>query len=230
MANKLTLLGVSIAMLLAACAPTQEVREVAPAGFLQDYSMLRPGQEGEVALVYKNPNANFAAYHKVMIDLVTVWMGQDSQMGEVPAEDRQNLANSLHNKVVAALQSDYQIVTTPGPGVLRVSAAITGAKQRKVALDTISTVVPMVRAISQLRSMATGTQSFVGEASVEGKITDAQSGDLLFAGVDRRGGGKTLTKEMSSWADVDAAFDYWAQKLRYRLCQESGRESCIAPA
>lgn len=41
---------------------------------------------------------------------------------------------------------------------------------------------------------------------------------------------KTLSKGIDSWADVDAAFDYWAQKLRYRLCQESGRGGCAAPA
>ncbi len=225
---KQRLMGVSTAALLAACAATQEVREVTPAGFLGDYSMLRPGQEGEAALVYLNPNARFAGYDRVLVDSVTVWT--DPGTADMPAEDRQNLADGLYNKLVAALQSDYQIVTTPAPGVLRVSAAITGAEKRNVVLDTISTIHPGTRLVSQAKSMVTGTQSFVGEASIEGKITDAQSGELLFAAVDRRGGGKTLAKGIDSWADVDAAFDYWSQKLRYRLCQESGRGGCAAPA
>jgi hypothetical protein len=29
-------------------------------------------------------------------------------------------------------------------------------------------------------------------------------------------GDNTLEKGMKGWADVDAAFDYWSQKLRYR--------------
>jgi hypothetical protein len=145
-----------MAALLTACAATQEVREVTPAGFHGDYSILRPGQEGEAALVYRNPDARFGAYDKVLVDPVTVWTGTDSDLGEVPAEDRQTLANDLYGKLVEALQADYQIVTTPGRGVLRISAAITRA-------------------------------------------------------------------------DVDAAFDYWSQKLSYRLCQESGRGGCAAP-
>ncbi|MGH8517645.1 MAG: DUF3313 family protein [Panacagrimonas sp.] len=67
------------------------------------------------------------------------------------------------------------------------------------------------------------------EASAEFKITDAQTGELLGAGVDRRAGGKTLKKGFSSWADVEGAFQYWAERLRYRLCKERGGADCVAP-
>lgn len=165
----------------------------------------------------------------MLIDPVTVWLAPDSNLAEIPADERQQLANSLHTKLVEALQSDYEIVSTPGAGVMRLSAAITEAEKRMVALDTISTVYPAARVLSQVKSMATGTQSFVGEASAEFKITDAQTGELLGAGVDRRAGGKTLEKGFSRWADVEGAFQYWAERVRYRLCKERGGANCVAP-
>lgn len=211
------------------CQTTQPVREVTRSGFLGDYSLLQPGAEGEAALVYFNPSANLGAYDKVLIDPVTVWLAPDSNVAEIPVDERQQLANSLYTKLVEALQSDYEIVSVPGPGVMRLSAAITEAEKRMVALDTISTVYPAARVLSQAKSMATGTQSFVGEASAEAKFTDAQTGELLGAGVDRRAGGKTLEKGFSSWADVEGAYQYWAERVRYRLCKERGGANCVAP-
>jgi Protein of unknown function (DUF3313) len=215
--------------LVTGCQTTQQVREVTQSGFLGDYSLLQPGAEGEAALVYVNPNANLGAYKKVLIDPVTVWLAPDSNLAEMPVEERQRLADSLYAKLLEALGTDYQTVSAPGPGVMRISAAITEAEKRRVVLDTISTVYPAARAMSQVKSMATGTQSFVGGSSAELKVTDAQTGELLFAAADRRAGGKTLEKGFDSWSDVENAFQYWAGRVRYRLCQERGGANCVAP-
>ena len=218
-----------VIMSVTGCQTTQQVKEVTQSGFLGDYSLLQPGAEGEAALVYVNPSANLSAYDKLLIDPVTVWLAPDSNVAEIPVDERQQLANSLHTKLVEALQSDYEIVSSPGAGVMRLSAAITEAEKRMVALDTISTVYPAARVLSQAKSMATGTQSFVGEASAEAKFTDAETGELLAAGVDRRAGGKTLEKGFGRWADVEGAFQYWAERVRYRLCKERGGANCVSP-
>ena len=42
----------------------------------------------------------------------------------------------------------------------------------------------------------------------EGKITDAETGTLLSAAMDKRVGGKTF-KDFDIWSDVRAAVDYW---------------------
>jgi len=62
-----------------------------------------------------------------------------------------------------------------------------------------------------------GTQAFVGRADVEGKITDTDTGELLFAAVDRRAGKNTPDGSMNSWNDVKQAFAYWATRLSERL-------------
>ena len=48
-------------------------------------------------------------------------------------------------------------------------------------------------------------------------------------GVDRRGGTKSLRGVTDSWNDVDEAYRYWAEKLRYRLCQERKGMECVEP-
>ena len=96
----------ALAGLLAGCAAGSQARSVQESGFLGDYSMLSEGKEGEALRVYKNPNANWASYDKVMLDPVTVWMGADTQMKGVPPEDSQHLADLLYFKITNALQGD----------------------------------------------------------------------------------------------------------------------------
>ncbi|GAX59615.1 hypothetical protein SCALIN_C04_0103 [Candidatus Scalindua japonica] len=206
---------ITMMALFVGCAQTHHNRKAADqSGFLGDYSMLQEGGEGEGQLVYINPDADFTAYDKVIVDPVLTMCSKDSK---APREELYNLANHLHYKVVAKLDEDYEIVETPGPGVMRISAALTEAKKSKAGLNTITTIVPQARLMSGLKKLATGTNSFVGGASVECKITDSNTGERLAAGVDRRAGGKTLKGSTKAWDDVEQAFQYWADKLAQRL-------------
>jgi hypothetical protein len=76
--------------------------------------------------------------------------------------------------------------------------------------------------------MATGVSGFTGSASAELKVTDA-SDTILAAAVDRRGGTKSLSGVTNEWHDVEEAFRFWAEKLRYRLCQWRGGMNCVEP-
>jgi hypothetical protein len=97
-------------------------------------------------------------------------------------------------------------------------------------MHTVGNIVPQMMVMSQLKNAATGTQAFVGQASVEGKMTDGATGALLMAAVDKRAGGKGFSRATEGvWADIDRAYDYWAQKLKFRLCQMRGGANCVAP-
>jgi hypothetical protein len=225
-----TLVVLALAGLLAGCAAGSQARSVQESGFLGDYSMLSEGKEGEALRVYKNPNANWASYDKVMLDPVTVWMGAGSQMKDVSPQDSQHLADLLYFKITNALQGDYKFVTAPGPGVLHLQVAITQADTPNAVLHTVGNIVPQMMVMSQLKNAATGTQAFVGQASIEGKMTDGATGALLMAAVDKRAGGKGFARATeSTWADIDRAYGYWADKLKYRLCQSRGGANCVAP-
>ncbi len=204
----------SMITLFVGCAPTYQARKVETSGFLGDYSMLQEGDKGEAQYIYINPDADFAAYDKVMFDHVAVWCSVDSK---IPREDLHNLASHLYNKVIAKLEEDYEIVEAQGPGVMHISVALTEAKKSKVGMDIITTILPQSYLMSGARKLATGTNSFVGEASIEGKITDSNTGERLAAVMDRRAGGKTLKGSTKAWNDVEEAFQYWADKFIKRL-------------
>ncbi len=154
-----------------------------------------------------------------------VWRGEGSKLHEISREDLQYLGSVLRNKILAGLRSDYQVVYDPGPGVMRIQLTITELEKPSKVMDTISTVLPTALVASEVKRVTTGTHAFVGKASIEGKITEAETGELLLAAVDRRGGGKRIKGATSKWADVEAIFDYWADRLALRLHQLRGVHS-----
>ncbi|NKB80513.1 MAG: DUF3313 family protein [Nitrospirales bacterium] len=212
------------------CAPSQQVEEVNLSGFLEDYSMLRKEGKGEPALIYRHPIISLASYDKALIDTVTVWLKGDSGLSEIPLRELRQLQLLLHVKIIEALRREsYHIVQEPGPRVMRIQAALTEAEQSNVVLDMVSTILPQAHLLSGAKKLATGTHSFVGKAGIEAKITDAETGELLVAAVDRRAGGKTLQGSTNSWDDVEQAFQFWSDRFSYRLCQERGRGFCVPP-
>lgn len=214
---------------LGGCAATQQAKSVQQSGFLGDYSILKEGSEDQALLVYKNPATDWRKYKKIMLDPVTVWLAKDSQLKEVSVEDRQRLATLLWSKLDENLRKDYEMTSRPGPDVLRIQVAITEAGKSSVVLDTVSSVVPQMRLLTGAKGLATGVSGFTGSASVEARFTDAAAGTLLAAGVDRRGGTKNLSGVTNSWNDVEEAYRFWAEKLRYRLCQWRGGTNCVEP-
>ncbi len=205
------------------CATTRQARRVETSGFLEDYSQLQAGKQGEALLVYFNPEADFSAYDKILLDDVTIWRAVDANLEDVPEDEIDELALGLHEAMAEKLKEDYEIVHRAGPGTLRVRVAITEAAESWVVMDTLTTVVPHTRLISGIKKLTTGTHSFVGKASIEAEILDAQSGERLAAAVDRRAGGKSFHGLMSSWDDVKEACRFWAGRLRDRLRAERGK-------
>lgn len=213
-----------LAVSVPGCAMTREARHIRTTGFLGDYSQLEKQKEGEVLLLYVEPEADFSGYDKLLLDDVTIWRNVDSDLSDISEDDLQKLALGLHRAVVENLNEDYRIVHTAGPGTLRVRIAITEAAESWVVMDTLTTVIPHTLLISGVQQMATGMRSFVERARVEGEILDSRSGERLAAALDRQAGGKSFQGMMSSWEDVEKAFEHWAKRLRDRMREERGEK------
>ena len=220
--------------LLSGCAATKQARDVDQSGFLGDiYPKLHEGKEGEALLVYKPEHidhARAAQYTKILLDPVTIWRGEESKLKGLSQEELQHLADHFYSLLYVTLKEDYEMVQEPGPNTIRIQVAITKAEESMVVLDVVSTIVPQARALSTIKGLATGKPAFVGEASIEAKLSDAQTGKLLVAVVDRRVGGKKLEAELfDSWGDVNEILDYWAKLARFRLCEARAGENCVKP-
>lgn len=230
-----SLLLLSLTILLAACAPTKQARSVETTGFLGTlYPLMHEGSDGEALLVYRNPKLATiprGTYKKIWLDHVEVW-GPPTENAD-KQKDAQHAADLLYSLVYQSLSKDYEMVTAPEPGTLHVQAAITKTDKAMVILRAVSTIPAPMNAFavaSLLKNVGTGKPLFVGEVSVEMKISDAQTGEILAATADDRVGKKRLDADsFDSWDDVHRALEYWAKLFRYRLCHQRGGNNCVAP-
>lgn len=208
-----TRLLIATLLLCAACAGRRQPQADDVSGFLDDYRMLRPGGSEDVALVYRDPDADWPSYGKVLFEPVTLWRSGRKSLDPVPEADLLRLISDLEGAVRRRLGEGFQLVDRAEPGTMRIRLAITEARASDPVLDVL-------RGRSG-EDAATGdgplhaeTRRFVERAHIEGEIRDAGTDHLLAAGVDRRPEGAA---PIGTWAEVDRALDRWADRLCARL-------------
>lgn len=134
------------------------------------------------------------------------------------------LTTYAYNKLKEDLQKDFTLVDQGGPGVLVLQVALVNASAATPGLRSVSVVVPQLHVINAAQSVATGSYAFVGSAEAMMKATDAVSGQLLAAAIDKRAGGVALSSAAQwQWGDAENAINYWAEKIDSRLLQLQGR-------
>ncbi len=219
-----------IALMLVGCSAAKQARDVKASGFLKGhYNKLQKGKEGEVIYIYKNPKTDFKSYRKILLDPILMWRSVDSDLSRISKEDLKKLANFFYTAMYKNLSKDYEMVQRPQTATLRVQIALTSVEESSVIMEVASTIVPTVILFSQGKELFTGKPTAVGEASLEAKITDAMTGELLAAGISRRYGGKQLDGFTDSWEDVKSILQYWADKLAWRFCMHREETNCKPP-
>lgn len=205
--------------LLTSCA-AGGMKDVKKTGFLGDYSMLKPGGEDRAALLYIKPDADFKPYDKIMFDRVMVWLSPEAQSRGIDPALLKEMTDHYQKALLDAVKDDYRVVDQPGPGVLRVRAAITDVKPSKPVANTMSTILPIGWVVSGATKVASDENVGTGEAAAEMEFLDSMSGERLAAAVDRRQGGKAAFR--GKWTDAKDAFDFWAKRFRERLDEVRG--------
>jgi len=210
---------VLLAVVAGCTSPRSRVRTDV-SGFLDDYSLLRPGAPGEVALVYRNPQANWTSYDKVLLEPVTLWRSGRNSLDAVPEEDLLRLVDGLEGAVRRRLGEGFRLVDEPGPGVMRIRLAITEARASDPILDVLRAHGGAATAAAD-GPLHPETRRFIEAAQIEGEICDAVTNQLLAAGVDRRRREGALP--VDTWAEVARAMDFWADRVCTRLEARTGR-------
>ncbi len=231
-ARRFLLLGTICIASLAGCAHSEHAtgyNKAEPSGFLKDYSKLHAAaNETDSTLLYFMPDkAKFKSYTKIWLEPVQVWRGEKSDAKDLDMEDARYLSQFLWSRLNEELRKDYMMVQEPGPGVMRLRVGITEAGKNIPVLDNLTASVSMVL-LDGNKSLG-GIQPFVGKATIEAEATDSQTGELLAAAVDRRGGSKYTWKSLHGWGDVEAAYTYWAKKFAWRACIMRVEFTCEPP-
>lgn len=237
----------SVALIgLMGCAETQRARTVGQSGFLGDlYSQMHVGEKEKALRVYRNPKLDapdtFARYRKIVLAPVVLYASKDSALEHMSLAEQELLAKSAYTQLYEQLSKDYDMVNAPGPETLHIQAAIIDAEKSNTFAEAMSYLpVPVgppgiKMALVRLKYELTGKPLFTGELTVEGKVSDAQTGDVLGAIVDRRMGerhpliGLVQRSTYNEWNDVDEAIRYMSERLRYRFCSWRGATDCVEP-
>ncbi|MEX2222008.1 MAG: DUF3313 domain-containing protein, partial [Candidatus Rokuibacteriota bacterium] len=98
-------------------------------GFLGDYAQLERDLVLDNSLAYTNPSKDLKQYDKFILEPVVVHFAPDVAGTAIDPGDLKMLADYWRDEAVKALSRHYEVVTEPGPGVLRIRAAITGIKE-----------------------------------------------------------------------------------------------------
>lgn len=220
------------ASFLSGCAATHQARSVEVSGFLIEYKpLLTSGGKDQYSLLrYMKPNFDIKRYKKILLEPITLWGDPELRMTE-HRQDLQVLADSFYSTLKEKFSKDYEMVDVIEPDTMRIQIALTHGEKSKVGLSFVSKAIPQVRLLNTLWSFGSGKPAFTGEISGELKATDAETGELLFAGADRRVGGQKLFEKnvFSSWGDVQNALLYWEDLLIFRNCQLRGDANCAKP-
>ncbi len=218
--NTMSLIKLSASTLLlgtlcVACATTTQNRTVGTSGFLDDYSQLKKGGEDQALMAYVDKSVNFSRYDAVFIDPVRIVRSDDSAMAEIPEEDLKVIADYFYASLNENLSKRYPRVKQPGPSTLRLRVALTDVSKSNVVMDTMSSFMPPMVAVSSITKLATGHTLAVGSATVEVEILDSVSGKRLAAAVDGQSGTKYSSGggKFNKWADAKDACDFWAQRV-----------------
>ena len=195
-------------LVVAACAsnPKPSVREWS--GFLHDYSRLRLGGPGEISFVYRNPNARWTSYDKVLIAPIAVWRSGKRSLAPIPEPDLRHLVAHVERAVRTRLGAGFRLVDRPEPGTLSLRLAITDARASDPVVDVLTPAPADATTNAQSGPLGKELSAFIDAAVIEGEIRDAVTGELLAQGIDRRASG--APPPLPTWEALDRGLAFWA--------------------
>jgi len=231
----------------APAAPSAETKHLSGykyAGFLSDYSKLKPAPDGSEAMVWYNHGIDFKTYDRILLERLNFFYKDDAEYKGIDPTDLKALADYFHNTFLKNSGNIYPLVDEPGPGVLRIRAAITDIVPNKPSVSVVTLVVPYLTVADVGTSTAAkggvGSNFYVGSTTIEVEFLDGATNEQVAAYVDRyypkkydvnlkKGPVNAVThgfgqyfKAYSTWAYTKDAFDFWALRLRQKLDEAHG--------
>lgn len=222
---KLTAIILALALLGGCAGTTRTPNESWPtnapySGFLADYSKLRaaPGHPG--TLLYVDRSINLRPYNKIIIDPVQVFLTENLDYRGLQPEVLLRMTQTLSTGFQKMMQSDYRVVNTAGPDVLRIRLAITNVHPVELPLKPTD-FIP-IKALVNVGRAAIGQTPHLVELSAEMEVLDP-AGRVVMSGVSTRQGDHTLAQgDKISWADLTPILTAWANRFHQSLNEARG--------
>ena len=213
---------------------------VARVGFITNYARLAPMPGGGGLLCWRDGGVNWKQYDKVMFERIQVFIKPGSQNAVDPS-DLKMLIDYFHADLVKAVQGSVQVVTAPGPGVLRVRIALTNLVPTNTIASLAGTAAPY-GFVAEIGSGAAtgrpvGSTPYLGQTGMEAQFRDGASGNVVAECADTEIGLKYAADmnagaagaaeswvsgymdSFSQWTYAKNAFDKWSADFARRFAQ-----------
>ena len=167
---------------------------------------------GEKAKRWLAPDMTPGKYDKMLLEK-TVLFPEPAGTDQVSTATLKEITAYLDEALRRELGSVIQLVTEPGPKTLRVKPAITAAGAKEQGLKPRE-LIPVAFLLAAAKK-ATGNRAKDATIAVEYELRDAQSNELVGAGM-REGTGRKLDKptDRVRLADFKPVIDEWARDAR----------------
>ncbi len=217
---------VSLAMLLLACAaawaqqnepPEHDDEQPAPpphSNFFAPAPDLQPDPGGGRAWIYTKQGTDWRPFNRFLVEGVEVWHEPGEGYPGMDTRDLRALSEYLATALVQNLEGALSRADEPGPGVLRVRAAVTriDATQVPHTLGTFLGLSPRDARDVQGRPLP------LLRALFEAELRDGATGERVMAAIDQEVGSQPNRHQPElRWQQLKSAIDTWANKMRRRI-------------
>lgn len=185
----------------------------ADSGFIDSPPQLAPDADRAGAMIWNKPGVDPAAYTKIMIEPITIFVSPDSEYKGLSAGDLKVLADGFNETLVKTLGPEITVANQAGPGVVYLRAALTNVKLAKKKRGLLG-YTPVGLVVTAAKDLA-GARISLTDAVLEVEMIDSVSGERLGVLVDKapkEAGAKDL-----SWEAIDRAFVFYATRLKGRM-------------
>lgn len=185
----------------------------ADSDFIEDMPQLSQDPDRPGAMLWEKPGFDRAAYSRVMIEPITLFIGPESEYKGMNADEMKALSDEFMQIVTKTLEPDIPVVNQGGAGVMYIRAALTNVKVAKKKRGLLG-YTPIGFVATSIAHSGVGGIS-LKDAQLEIEIFDPVSGERLGVLVDKAP--KTADDQEMSWEAVDKTLTYYATRFKARM-------------
>lgn len=182
--------------------------------FIEDMPQLAQDPQRPGAMIWEKPGFDRAAYSRVMIEPITIFISPESPYKGVKADDIKALSDSFNEVVVKTLEPDIPVVSQGGPGVIYIRAALTDVKVAEKKRGLLG-YTPVGFVVTSATRSAAGGKLTLKDATLEVELFDPVSGERLGVLVDKAP--KEADDKEMSWEAIDKTLEYYATRFKSRM-------------
>lgn len=208
------------AVLLGGCS----VKERAMSGFqVVPFDAFKTSVSNPNQRIYKEQDVDLRQYNQVILDPLQFIRQENGKWYLLTANEQNEIGRYYHAKFQnELLKNGVKVVTAPGPGVIRVQAAVTNFDLTRPELK-LRDLLPAKIAIDVTKEVI-GKEPYLLKVGSMSQLLDSQSGKLLVRVLDARESDDTTQKDTPiTSSELEKMIDKWAAGRAKQLADNLGK-------